>query len=53
MNFLSNTKKVDYNHLKVILIEREFLEKEETMAEMIALFLSFAMIKKYKNKYGY
>jgi len=31
------TKKVDYNHLKVILIEREFLEKEETMAEMIAL----------------
>lgn len=31
------TKKVDYNHLKVILIEREFLEKEEAMAEMITL----------------
>jgi len=31
------TKKVDYNHLKVILIEREFLEKEEKMEEMLSL----------------
>lgn len=31
------TKKVDYNHLKVILLERDFLEKEESMAEMLAL----------------
>jgi len=31
------TKKVDYNHLKVILIEREFLEQNESMAGMLAL----------------
>ena len=29
------TKKVDYNHLKVILIERGFLENGESMAEML------------------
>lgn len=31
------TKKIDYNHLKVILVERTFLENEETMAEMLGL----------------
>lgn len=31
------TKKVDYNHLKVILLERTFLENEEAMAEMLGL----------------
>jgi len=31
------TKKVDYNHLKVILVEREFLEQEESMTEMLGL----------------
>ena len=31
------TKKVDYNHLKVILVERRFLEDEEAMAGMLAL----------------
>ena len=36
-------KKVDYNHLKVILIEQDFLEKEEQVAEMIEL------LKKDKN----
>ncbi len=30
-------KKIDYNHLKVVLIERGFLEKEAEMAEMLAL----------------
>lgn len=31
------TKKVDYNHLKVVLVERDFLEREEAMAEMLGL----------------
>ena len=31
------TKKIDYNHLKVILVEREFLEDEDAMAEMTSL----------------
>lgn len=31
------TKKVDYNHLKVILVERGFLENEESMAEMLGV----------------
>ena len=31
------TKKVDYNHLKVILLERDFLEDKEAMAGMLAL----------------
>ena len=30
-------KKIDYNHLKVVLVERGFLEKETEMAEMLAL----------------
>lgn len=33
----AGTKKTDYNHLKVILVEREFLKKEEAMAEMLGL----------------
>ncbi len=33
----AGTKKIDYNHLKVILVEREFLKNEEAMAEMIGL----------------
>lgn len=31
------TKKIDYNHLKVLLIEQSFLEKEEAMSEMLGL----------------
>jgi len=31
------TKKIDYNHLKAVLIEREFLESEDAMAEMLSL----------------
>lgn len=31
------TKKIDYNHLKVVLVERAFLENEADMAEMLAL----------------
>ena len=31
------TKKIDYNHLKVVIVEREFLESEEAMAEMLGL----------------
>lgn len=34
------TKKVDYNHLKVVLIERGFLEEEAGMAEMLTLLKS-------------
>lgn len=30
-------KKLDYNHLKVIVIEQAFIENEERMAEMLAL----------------
>ena len=30
-------KKIDYNHLKVILVAREFLENEEAMDKMLAL----------------
>ena len=30
-------KKVDYNHLKVILVEREFIENEESMTEMLGV----------------
>lgn len=30
-------KKIDYNHLKVVLIERAFLEKEEAMTEMLTV----------------
>lgn len=30
-------KKIDYNHLKVILIERAFLESEEKMAELLSV----------------
>lgn len=33
----AGTKKTDYNHLKVILVEREFLKNEEAMAEMLGL----------------
>jgi len=31
------TKKIDYNHLKAVLIEREFIESSEAMAEMLSL----------------
>lgn len=31
------TKTVDYNHLKVLLLEREFLEETDRMAEMLEL----------------
>ncbi len=37
------TKKIDYNHLKVILVEREFLENEQAMSEMLG------MLKEDKN----
>ena len=30
-------KKIDYNHLKVILIERDFLENEQAMEEMLGV----------------
>ena len=30
-------KKIDYNHLKIVLVERGFLENEEAMAEMLGL----------------
>ena len=30
-------KKIDYNHLKVVLIERDFLENEQAMTEMLAV----------------
>ena len=30
-------KTIDYNHLKVVLVERGFLENEAKMAEMLAL----------------
>lgn len=31
------TKKIDYNHLKVVLLERDFLEDDAAMGEMLAL----------------
>lgn len=31
------SKKMDYNHLKVILVERGFLEEKESMAEMLEI----------------
>ena len=31
------TKKVDYNHLKVVLVERKFIENEAAVAEMLSL----------------
>lgn len=31
------TKKIDYNHLKVLLVEKSFLEKEKAMSEMLGL----------------
>lgn len=34
---VSGIKKVDYNHLKVILIEREFLEDEMAMRELLTV----------------
>ena len=30
-------KKIDYNHLKVVLIERAFLENEQAMTEMLSV----------------
>ncbi len=33
----SGNKKLDYNHLKVVVIEQEFLEEEEKMQEMLTI----------------
>lgn len=42
-NLQKGNKKIDYNHLKVVLISRDFLEDEEAMSAMLSV------LKKDKN----